>query len=340
MDLNSYLKEIKKAPAVIYLVSGDEPVLFQDLRNQTQRIANLQRAELLNFDFAEDSAAKFMVALDNSSLFASHRYLYLENFFGSVNQQFSKKQLAFLKQRLRGALPEVTLIFVVDTDKIDRRLSLNKLLTTLARNVELAKLKPGEVTANLKSYFQTKFSTPVAPAVISEILARTNYDYTALRGELPKLDLFLNQRQTPPTIDEIKQLITPNVDHNVFHLIGDLSTRDFNQVMVQYQELLDYFGQPYSLNGALISNFQLLLQVKILQEAGYDRYQLAKKLTGIHPYRIKLAQQNGQQFSRAQLIQVNQLLLVMDQKIKTSTVNYDELFQELVLQLKGSFSKF
>ncbi|MGL5900342.1 MAG: DNA polymerase III subunit delta, partial [Lactobacillaceae bacterium] len=57
-------------------------------------------------------------------------------------------------------------------------------------------------------------------------------------------------------------------------------------------------------------------------------------LVGVHPYRIKLARQKNQQFSLNQLIKVNRILLEMDQKIKTSSINYDQLFVDLILELK------
>ena len=334
MDLSNYLKEIKKTPGVIYLVSGDETILFQDLRINTKKIADLQHAEVVSFDLNEDPVDNFLVAVDNSSLFSTQRYLFVEHFFDSLNKQFSKKQLAFLSQRLSGTLPGVTLIFIEGNEKIDRRLKVNKLITTLGEKVELSKLKPGEVSANLKNYLKKRYNKPFSSEVINEILNRTNYDYTALRGELPKLTLFLDQHDSLLTLTEVKQLITPNIDHNIFDLIGNLSDKKFNEVMKQYKDLLSYFGQPYGLNGALINNFQLLLQVKILQQSGYDHYQMQKKLVGVHPYRIKLAQQKNQRFSLNQLIKVNRILLEMDQKIKTSSINYDQLFVDLILELK------
>ncbi|BDR57196.1 DNA polymerase III subunit delta [Xylocopilactobacillus apis] len=333
MDLSSYLKEIKKSPAVIYLLKGDEAVLYADLRQKTQQIAALQQAEFTSFDFAEDPVERFLVELDNSSLFTKRRYLYLEHFFSNFKKQFSTKEANFFEERLRGSLPEVTLIFSSSGETIDRRLSINKLITRNASVVELEKLKPNELRSKMVNYFQKRPEIEVDKSTIEEILSRTNFDYTALRAELPKLELFLANTNKLSS-DDVKSLITASLDDNVFGLIGALSSKKFNDVMQIYRDLLDYFGQPYVLNGALINNFQILLQVKILNDSGYDQGQMQKKLGGIHPYRIKLALQNSQYFSLTQLIKINHLLLVMDQKIKTSTVSYDELFSDLVLQLK------
>ncbi|BDR59270.1 DNA polymerase III subunit delta [Xylocopilactobacillus apicola] len=332
MDLNSYIKEIKKVPAVIYLATGDETALFNDLRRKTKQVANLQQASFTVLDLAEDSAENFLVELDNSSLFASKRYLYVEHFFSAFKKQFNAKQAKFLESRLKGSLAGVTLIFSGQGETIDRRIGINKLITRNASQVDLSKLKPNEVRAKLVQYFKRNPEVKLERPVIEEILTRTNFDYTALRAEIPKLELFLTTT-TELTVKDVKELISANPDDNVFGLIGALSSKSLTTIMPLYRELLDFYGQPYVLNGALISNFQLLLQVKILSDAAYDQGLIQKKL-GIHPYRIKLALQNSQRFSMRQLMRLNHLLLEMDQKIKTSTVNYDELFSDLILELK------
>lgn len=333
MDLNSYLKEIKKIPAVIYLMMGEEVVLQNDLRQQTERIANAQQAQFSTFDLAEDSIDEFLVELDNTSLFANKRYLYVTHFFSSFKKRFTKKQANFLENKLSGAIPEVTLIFNGCDETIDKRISINKKIAQQAKVVNLSKLKPNEIQAKMVHYFQKKPDITVERGAIEEILKRTNYDYTALRGELPKLELFLVD-QTELTIQNVKDLITINPNDNIFGLIDAVSRKSFKDVMGIYRELLDYYEQPYLLNGALISNFQLLLQVKILSDGSYDQIQIQRELAGIHPYRIKIALKNSQRFSTRQLIDLNHLLLVMDQKIKTESVNYDELFMDLLLELK------
>lgn len=333
MDLNSYFNEIKKSPAVLYLATGSELVLYDDLRRGTRKIADAQHAEFLTFDLAEDSVDQFLVSLDNSSLFSSKRYIYLEHFFSAFKKQFTSTQANFFQSQLEGALPEVTLIFNGFGETIDRRTTINKLITRHAVSVQLDQIKPNEVRANLIHYFKSKHGIEVKREVIEEILNRTNNDYTALRAEIPKLDLFFST-SSDISIEEVKELISFNPDDNIFGLIGALSSKKFKDVMVIYRDLLDYYGQPYLLNASLLSNFQLILQVKILNESGYDQSQMQRKLGGIHPYRIKLSLQNSNRFSMAQLIRLNHLLLVFDQKIKTTTVDYDELFNDLILELK------
>ena len=95
--------------------------------------------------------------------------------------------------------------------------------------------------------------------------------------------------------------------------------------------------EPIKIVALLISQFRLLLQVKILQKQGYPQGDIAKVLK-VHPYRVKLALQNIRQYNQKLLSEALDYLIDADYKMKTGQID-QELQVELFIMRFAQRSK-
>ena len=315
MDVTTLKQQItSKTPAMIYLALGTQQVLLQRVR---EMFINLipKEERVINVGSYDMETTPLAVALDDAMAapFFGERRLVLINkpyfFTGEKGPAKIEHDLDSLSNYLQHPEPSTILVFLAPYEKLDGRKKIVKELKKVAVTVDTA---------------------PLDETAIDELVQRTNADYELMNANLSKLKL-LTYQDRHITQQAVKELVPQSLDENVFDLVNAVLKHDQPRSIDLYDQLIAGQQPPLRINAVLISQFRLLLQIKILSSRGLSQGSLAQKLK-VHPYRVKLGLRTVRQFSLLALENAYLGLVNIEKALKTTQRDPRLLFQLFMLQ--------
>lgn len=325
------LKE-KRSLASLYVVVGQEQYLLNQIKKNLINILPFEEQQL-NVGQYDMEEIPVTTALDDAltlPFFGEKRLVLIENAYfltGDTKKNKVEHDLTALEQYL--TTPEITssVIFFVPTEKLDKRKKVVKLLLKNAVMVDNAPLDEVQIKNYLNKYLNGT-SYELSPQANAELILRTNANLALCMNELKKL-MLAKKESKKITFQDVQKLVAVALEQDVFRLINLVLQKDFGQALSFYQDLLLQKNEPLKLNALLLSQFRLLLQVKILQKKGYLQGAIVQALK-VHPYRAQLALKQVPKFSLQNLQNAYLGLIKVEEKLK-STPQAPTLIFELFL---------
>jgi len=214
-------------------------------------------------------------------------------------------------------------------EKLDARKKLVKTLKKQATIIEINQVSEKETQSYVQAALDEKQIRIDADA-LQELLNRTDGQLGLMMDQLPKLMIYAAQTQRIE-LSAVQALVTKSLTQNVFDLVNDVLRYQTKSAVELYHDLVTAQEAPLKINAILLGQFRLLLQVKILVQAGYSQGSLASTLK-IHPYRIKLAMQMVQHFEQPALRAAYLGLLQSEVQMKTTQRDPELLFELFMVQ--------
>lgn len=335
MDVPTLLKNLKQQKLQsIYLVKGTESYLIDQVKDQFQALLTPDEATMNfgNYDLATTPLATALDDAMSAPFFGDRRLVFMQNpIFLTAESKQAKivhdvdSFLTYLNDP-----PQTTILVIfAPYDKLDERKKVTKTLKKHAALVDVQPLSEQQARQYVNDYLTAQQLT-IEPEALQLLIARTEANLSLMMAELTKLTLYAMQDQRITTA-AVEQLVTQNLEQNVFTLVDAVMARDVARGLTLYHQLVLQKEEPLKLNAILVGQFRLLLQVKILQRGGYSQGELAKVLR-VHPYRIKLAINQAKKFPQIALRQAYLGLVDLEYKLKTSQQAPELLFQLFILK--------
>ena len=215
--------------------------------------------------------------------------------------------------------PNTILIFSVDSEKLDERKKIVKLLREKAQVLEIKPIDIKEVNSYVKDYFNER-NYKVEYNAINEIANRINDNTNLLDNELEKLVLYKIDDKTI-TIDDVKKVVIKyDSNDKIFKLVEAALKKDKVTTFKLYKELINAKEEPAVIISLIASQIRLILQVGILNRDGFSEKEIATKLKE-HPYRVKLALESFRKTNKMELINNLEELSNLDYKIKKGDID-------------------
>lgn len=329
----SELKTKLTEPAPIYLVLGTESVLIQQAK--TAFMALLTREEkAMNFAAYDMTVDDLGVALDDATsvpffgerrlVFITHPYFLTAETPKGSQQQDVTGLLGYLNQPLNSTV----LVIFAPYAKLDARKKLSKLLQKKAETVDVSQLTGSALTRGLNQLLRQK-KLQIDTQSKNLLLQRANGDFSDMAANLNKLELAADDGVISTAM--VQDLVSPTLENNVFDLVTYVLQKDVQKALQLYADLILNREEPIKINRILLSQFRLLLQVKILWQKGMSQGDLTQVLK-VHPYRIKLAMQAVKKFEMSDLKKAYLGLQDNDYKMKSSSGDKRLLFEIFMLQ--------
>lgn len=219
------------------------------------------------------------------------------------------------------------LVFLAPYEKLDKRKKITKTMLKATEALEVNPASGKETKTYLQEFFADKGFT-IDNEPLELLLRLTDYNLSLAMREAEKLTTYLyGEREI--TDDSVRKLVSKSLEQNIFDLNERLLNKRVKEAIELYQDLLTQKEDPIKILALMISQFRLLIQVKILKSKGYQQSDIASILK-VHPYRVKLAGQKEKQFSQSALSQAHHLLITADYEVKTGKIN-PELQVELFI---------
>lgn len=331
--LQQQLKTQKYSP--VYLVLGTQQVLQRQARVAFEQVIP-EEEQVMNVGAYDMEETPVSVAIDDamSAPFFGERRLVLINKPYFLTGQRTKTKVDHdvdsLEKYLKNPQPSTILVFLAPYEKLDGRKGVVKALKKVATTVDANPLDERAARQAVTQLFKKRGVT-IDPQALNELVRRTNADYGLMSARVDQLSLLAYPKNVV-TAQQVAGLVPQSLDDNVFHLVNAVLRRNQGEALDLYQQLLAAQTAPLAINGALVNQFRLLIQLKVLASRGLSQAGLAKKLR-VHPYRVKLGLQTARHFSLTNLTNAFLGLVSVDQQLKSTTRSPELLFQLFMLQL-------
>lgn len=221
---------------------------------------------------------------------------------------------------------ENILILTLIEDALDNRKKIVKELKN-SNVIKCEKLNNYQLNRFIKDYCKTNKYNITEPAInlIKEKLTNNLYIITS---ELDKL--FLYKDDFNITIEDVELVISRIINTNIFDLTNAIVDRNIDKALFVYDDLKKVNIEEIVLVFTLANQFRLIYQVKTMYKEGLNLQEISREL-GEKIYRIDLA--NSVRISEEENIKILRSLVELDELIKTSNNNKEDIFLDFILSL-------
>ncbi|WP_235728273.1 DNA polymerase III subunit delta [Fructilactobacillus florum] len=334
MTISQQVAKITSQQKSIYLVIGQNEFWESRILERLQQLIPITE-QTMNFASYDLEATSLGTALNDARslpFFGNHRIVVIKNaafLTGQAKSTASPAEISDLLKYLQQPVAETTLVIFAPYEKLDSRKKITKELKKQAEIIDFNQLSEREIRDFIKKYVKNKHYQ-IEPAALEELISRTQADLTMTMNELQKVFLYCYQ-QPNITVAVVDQVVSKSLDQNVFSLVNYLLRGETTQAISFYHELIEEGQEAIKLNAILEGQFRLLLQVSILSRQGRRQTEMATILK-VHPYRVKLALKNEQQFTLQELRTAYLNLIEIECQLKSSSSNPELLFENFALQ--------
>lgn len=317
--------------AEIYLVLGEERYFIEQVRETILENALDEESFDLNFssfDMGESTINDALFEATSFPFFGDRKVVFVQNPFFLTGQKVKgapEHNLEELEDYINNPAEFSVLVLFAPYEKLDRRKKITKTLEKKARIIDVSSPYPNEANRYIKEVVKEK-GFQFTDGSFQLFTERTDGNLTNMMHELDKLFLY-HADSKRITKESIGNLVPKSLEQNVFELNTLVLNNQVEASIETYHDLLVQKEEPIKIVALLISQFRLLLQVKILQRQGYAQGDIAKVLK-VHPYRVKLALQSVRKYEQRILSEALDYLIDADYKMKTGQID-----QELQIEL-------
>lgn len=318
---------------LLQLLYGTNIIRIED---EVKKIAKTYVGDLDDFNFTrlnyKDTSIETIIEEAQTLPFLSDRKVIVVEeailFTGQKETGSLKHNIDPLIDYLANKKDDTLLIFVVHSDKLDKRKKVTKLMNQKAKVIEINEMTESELIAYVHSVLDRE-DIKIEHEALNLLLERTAYKYETLYNELTKLILYVDHEIT---LVDVQNLVTISLEENVFLLTDYILKNEKVKAVNLASGLILQKEEPIKLLHLIIGQFRLFYQVKILSQQGYQEDNMAKTLK-VHPYRVKLAHRHVRQIHLDVLLDKIVLCRDIDYKFKSSYLDREALFELFILEI-------
>ncbi|MFK4862586.1 DNA polymerase III subunit delta [Lactococcus petauri] len=322
------LEKIKKAglPQILVLY-GEEEDLVQELKSRLLEYVHFDSTDLgqAYFDLNNANANLALEELESLPFFVEQKLVILENLTNLTTVKkavFDEKQTVRFENFLNDPVETTQLILILH-GKLDSRLKLTKKLKTQATLLEAQELKPQELS-------RVFADTGLSGTILQRIFENSNFSFPVIKQNISLLKTYVGERTI--TLADVEKVVPKSLQDNIFLLTDLILKGDVNQARDLVHDLTLQGEELIKILVILTNSFRLYYQVKLMQNKGWNEQKQTSYLK-IHPYRVKLANQQVRNMQESFLAQATLSLIELDCKIKSSGVDANYLFDLALIKL-------
>lgn len=314
---------------MIYVLYGKDLYLRKKELEKIMKEHQIEEIDCSQYDLILTPLKDVVEDASTISLFHSEKMIIAENalFLSGVTKKNGIEQnVDDLSLYLDHLNPDCHLVLIVDSDKLDERKKIVKKIKQVGVVKECSQPKDIQkfVSAMAEDY-QIDYQARQL------LIERTKGDLLLLEKELEKLKMY-RYDEKKISLEDVENYTTKTVDMDIFHFIENIVANKKEAALATYDEMLKNNEEPIKIIIMLANQFRLIFQAKKLYKKGYTEKDIATAL-GIHPYRIKLALQNGRNFECDQLLSYLNRLALLDSKIKHGEIEKKFALERFILEL-------
>lgn len=304
----------------LYLLYGQEDYLRVFYRDKLKH-ALLTEEDQMNYAYFEGKelqVGEVQSIANTMPFFSEHRVVIVEN-SGLLKTQSDMSEFI-------ATMPDTTILIFVEAE-IDKRSKLYKAIQKQGVVVECNGLQENDLKRWVYVILK-KNEKKMTEANIMYLIEKVGADMNNLLNELDKLIAYAEKEEiiTKEMIDDI---CVAQVEGKIFQMIDAISTKNQEQAMYLYHDLLALREKPMSVLFLLVRHFNILLQVKEMVRLGTPNGQIASTC-GVPPFAVKKYIAQSKNFKTSHVKKCIESCMDVEYNIKTGLL-LDQIGVELLL---------
>lgn len=221
------------------------------------------------------------------------------------------------------------LVLIGEFAKLDSRKKVVKQIKgdTNWRVVEFRKLDE----VGKQSYLQEEIkrrNLQIDKHAMKELLERLPLDMEIIHTEMEKLELYGGNI----TQEIVQQLVTKQLEEDVFQLVNAVVERDVRKAFHIWQDLRVVNTDAIYLIALLAGQFRFLYEIKVMMMKGMGKDEITSTLNA-HPYRVKLSMESADRLNVSYVLEILAKLATLDQKLKGGLLDKRLGFEMFLLEM-------
>ena len=225
-----------------------------------------------------------------------------------------------------GKMPESTYLIFIE-DELDKRNKLYKEVQKHGRCVELGKQDEMTLLRWVASYVK-KEGKQITEQTVRHFLAKVGTDMENIQRELEKLFCYALEKNSI-SVEDVERICTTQISNQIFDMVNAVADKKQRVALNYYYDLLALKEPPMRILFLLTRQFKLLLEVKILDQNGVAKKEIAEK-TGLNPFVVGKYQLQARTFSTTVLRDILENSVEFEECVKTGRLT-DMLAVELFI---------
>ena len=306
---------------MVYLLYGTKNF---EIEKKIKKISkDIDDMNISKYDLNNDMLSLVLEDAKTMSLFGDKKLVIADNanlFTGSTS-----KDSELIEEYLNHINENTIFILIVHSDKLDTRKKITKLIQKVGKVQEFNdELDTTSLVRRLFKDYNIDYKT------VQLFIDRVGNNPLIIQNEINKIKIYKGNDKNI-TEEDILNLTTKLIEIDIFKLIDYIVKKNKEKALELYYEMLKMNEEPIKIVVILANQFRIMYQSKELLKKGYSEKDIASTLK-IHPYRVKLAIQNGRNYSSDTLLQNLNALADIDIGIKTGTISKDLALELFILK--------
>lgn len=313
---------------MLYLFYGLETFLIENEIKKVLAHHKIDEINISHYDLNETLINDIIDDASTISLFSENKAIIINDsyIFTGTTKNNIEQNIELLEQYLKNYNPNTIMIFVANSDKLDERKKIVKLIK------EIGTIKKIEKSNNLEKIVKEMFDNyNINFSDINLLIDRVGKDLGLLNQEITKIKTF-KDKDLNVTTEDIINLTNKNIDTDIFQFIDYIINKNKAKALEIYYELLKINEEPIKIIVMIANQIRIMYQTKELYKRGYTEKDIASNLD-IHPYRIKLALEKSREYESSKLLNYLNELADLDINIKSGLIDKKLGLELFILQL-------
>ncbi len=294
-----------------YLLEEIDSLVVSKKINSIIEKMNFQEAIQSTYDIEEQELSVALEDLDTYSFLSPKKVIIIKNVFSNNNDEDMKHLLKYIDN------PNCDNLLFLTCKKLDNRLNIIKQLKNNS-NIDIIQfdIDPYKYVKELLNGYK------ISNRSIQLLIDKCKNDLTKIRNECDKLILFKSDN-LEIIEDDINNLVVEKLGDSsevLFSFVKYLLLKDKKHAIEEYQELLNYDMDVYSIIGLIASQLRLMYQVKLLKDKNLSVEEITKKLFLKSTYQVKKMSQYSYNYSFLELSNLIDVVASIDFKIKSGRI--------------------
>ena len=305
----------------MYLIISNDKVVL-DLKI-SEILKKNQNGSILRYDLEEVPVENLIEDLDTYNFLEDKKIVIglHASFLSSTKKDAVVHNIEVLEKYIKNPNPDNILILVADS--IDKKKKIVKELLEVCEVLEGEYSSKDLIKNNLDDYQMDNKAI--------ELLIEYCGDTERIINELEKLKLYKLDDKII-TSDDIKNIVSKNIDDNIFTLVDYIINGRKKEAYEIYNELLLHGEQVANIIPKLANKIRLIYQVKVFLKEGKSDLEISKLLKS-HPYPIKLARESSYKYSEQLILEYLNKLADLDYNLKSGKSNPNIIFETFIAEI-------
>ena len=317
----------------IFLLCGEELFLKNHGKNallSTISPDSMPEFNIFTFEGRKYDLISVKEAIDALPVFSDTKLLLFNNtgIFQLTGKDAATKEYREFWEDIIDKIPsEVYVVF--DESKIDKRSSLYKKLNKKNSVVEFEYLSEEKMISWTVGLFKT-MGKIISPTDAKYLIEITQDGMTSIKREAEKISAY-TQGKTSVTRQDIKDITVPVVENRVFDMVDALLSKNPHDALSMLNDLLVLKEDETRILGAISSNTDKLLTVKLMADDKMDKAIIASK-TKIAPFIVSKYISLSNKYNTDDLKKLLSKCVEMDKMFKLTRCDKSVILQTFIAE--------